>query len=206
MKASSVRAGKGPRVAVTAVIGLSALAVLGGCGFETRQQAAAIVNGQVITEAEVAEAAKQLNDAKVQVDDRNVLAGLIAAPLMRAAVEKTGTFKQNATYAAVLNAVPNASEATKTFASALDLIQPGSMTDQQVADYFAEVKAAKVTLNPRYGTLTPSEQDAPVYFRIGSADVNWIAPPQGTGGAAGAPDGQSEGEQDEHHEGDGHGH
>ena len=46
MKARSAQSAK--RAAVVGVAALGAVSLLGGCGFETRQQAAAVVNGEVI--------------------------------------------------------------------------------------------------------------------------------------------------------------
>lgn len=177
MKASSVRGWSSKRVAATAVVGLSAVTVLTGCGFEVRQQGAAVVNGQVIHDSDVAETVKQLNAAKLQADEVNVLAGLIAAPLLKQAVNKTGNYTDNATYAAIISAIPGATDSTKEFASAVALIQPQAMTAAQISDYRSELKHAAITLNPKYGQLTISDQAAPVYFTLGHEQPNWIVSP-----------------------------
>lgn len=173
MKASALSS---KRIAIAAVAGLTALSTLTGCGFETRQQAAAIVNGQVIHEDDVAETVRQLNAAQFQSDDKNVIAGLIAANLLGEAAHPGADYKPDATYATILKVIPGASETTKQFASAVAMIQPDALTTEQIAQYRALLNKATITLNPKYGVLKQSEQAAPVYFSLGADQPNWIKP------------------------------
>ena len=71
----------GRRVAAALVAGASAVTLLGGCGFATRQQAAAVVNGHVIAEANVQETHDQLQAAKLDFSEDAIVMGLIAGPL-----------------------------------------------------------------------------------------------------------------------------
>ncbi|MDV3222370.1 hypothetical protein [Intrasporangium sp.] len=176
MKATSVRARSSRRVAVTALVGLSAVTLLTGCGFETRQQGAAVVNGQVIHEDEVEETARQLREAQFDFPENIVVTALVASPLLHDAVRESGSWQPDATYANAIAAIPDATETTKEFVSAVALIQSAQMTDDDVARYRANLDKAAITVNPRYGDLIRSEE-GPVFFTIGQKRPNWISTP-----------------------------
>lgn len=178
MKATSVRARSSKRVAATALVGLSAVILLAGCGFETRQQGAAVVNGQVIHEDEVQETAQQLREAQFDFPESIVVTALVASPLLHDAVRESGSWQPDATYASAIAAIPDATETTKEFVSAVALIQSTRMTDEDVARYRANLDKATITVNPRYGDLIPSEE-GPVFFTIGQKQPNWISAPTG---------------------------
>jgi hypothetical protein len=171
LKARTATSGK--RFATAAVAGVSVVALLSGCGFATRQQAAAIVNGEVINEDEVHTTTEQLNKAKLQFSEDIVVTALIAAPLLDEQVQKSGSWKHDDTYAAVVASIPGATETTKEFVAALALLDSGKMTPADVAGYRQALKDADITVNPKYGTLV--QGDAPVYFSLGADQPNWIA-------------------------------
>jgi hypothetical protein len=162
------------RLATAAVAGVSVVALLGGCGFATRQQAAAIVNGEVINEDEVHTTTEQLNKAKLQFSEDIVVTALIAAPLLDAQVQKSGSWKPDDTYAAVVANIPGATDTTKEFVAALALLDSGKMTPADVAGYRQALKDADITVNPKYGRLVVSPEP-PVYFSLGADQPNWIA-------------------------------
>jgi hypothetical protein len=172
--AGSAGAARSPRRLVTALVaGAAAVALLGGCGFGTRQQAAAVVDGQQISQDDVQTTYEQLQAAKYDFTENVVLTGLIMAPLLEKAVAPSGGWKPDSTYAQVMATIPDASESTKDFVSAVSLIQSQTMTPAQVEAYRTDLKKADITINPRFGQLV-HDNNAPVYFTIGQTTPNWI--------------------------------
>ena len=155
--------------------GATAAALLGGCGFGTRQQAAAVVNGETITQSQVQETYDQLQAAKYDFTENVVLTALIAAPLLESAVAPSGGWKPDETYAQVMTAIPDATESTKDFVAAVSLIQSQTMTPAQMEVYRTDLQKAEISVNPRFGEIVPSDQ-GPVYFSIGPSTPNWIKP------------------------------
>ena len=178
MKASSVRAWSAQRVAATALVAVSALSLLAGCGFETRQQGAAVVNGEVIHSDQVEETARQLRDAQFDFPENIVVTALVASPLLQDAVSESGGWQPDATAANAINAIPDATDTTKEFINTVALLQSGQMTDEDVARYRENLDTANITVNPRYGSLIRSEEP-PVFFTIGQQRPNWILAPDG---------------------------
>ena len=171
MKAWSAQPAR--RVAVVGVAALGAVSLLGGCGFETRQQAAAVVNGQVINEADVRETHDQLKAAKLDFAENIVVTALVAAPLLKDAVASSGSWKPDETYASVISSIPGATDTTKEFVEAVALIQSQKMTPADVAAYRAGLRQADISVNPKYGAIVPSDQ-GPVYFTLGQQTPNWV--------------------------------
>ncbi|HKX69243.1 MAG TPA: hypothetical protein VJN29_18665 [Intrasporangium sp.] len=178
MKATSVRAWSAQRVAATALVGLSAVTLLTGCGFETRQQGAAVVNGEVIHSDAVEETARQLREAQFDFPENIVVTALVASPLLQDAVSESGGWQPDATAANAIAAIPDATDTTKEFINTVAMLQSGQMTDQDVARYRENIDEANITVNPRYGEVVPSEQP-PVFFTIGQQRPNWILAPDG---------------------------
>jgi hypothetical protein len=172
------------RVAVIGIAALGAVSLLGGCGFETRQQAAAVVNGEVIHESDVRETYEQLKAAKLDFAENIVVTALVAAPLLKDAVSASGSWKPDETYASVIASIPDATDTTKEFVEAVALIQSQKMTPADVAAYRAGLKKADISVNPKYGSVVQSDQ-APVYFSIGQQTPNWVKP--GTNPAPAVP-------------------
>jgi hypothetical protein len=173
VKAWSAQSAK--RAAVVGVATLGAVSLLGGCGFETRQQAAAVVNGEVIHESDVRETFDQLKAAKLDFAENIVVTALVAAPLLKDAVATSGSWKPDATYASVISSIPGATDTTKEFVAAVALIQSQKMTPADVAAYRADLQKADITVNPKYGSVVKSDQ-GPVYFTIGQQTPNWVKP------------------------------
>lgn len=173
MKAWSAQPAK--RMAVVGVAALGAVSLLGGCGFETRQQAAAVVNGDVIHDSDVRETSEQLKGAKLDFAENVVVTALVAAPLLKDAVAKSGSWKPDETYASVISSIPGATDTTKEFVEAVALIQSQRMTPADVAAYRADLEKADISVNPRYGSIVRSEE-GPVYFTIGQQTPNWVKP------------------------------
>jgi hypothetical protein len=163
------------RVAVVGVAALGAVSLLGGCGFETRQQAAAVVNGEVIHESDVRQTYDQLKAAKLDFAENIVVTALVAAPLLKSVVDRSGSWKPDETYASVISSIPDATETTKEFVAAVALIQSQKMTPADVAAYRADLKKADISVNPKYGSVVQSAQ-GPVYFTIGQQTPNWVKP------------------------------
>ena len=162
------------RVAVTATLGLAAVTLLGGCGFETRQQAAAVVNGHVIHEADVQETANQLKAAKFNTEENIVVTGLIAAPLLDDALASTGGFQPDAGYASAIAAISDPTETTKAFVFAATVLQQQQLPAGVEAKYEKAVKSADVSVNPKFGAFTTTA--GPVFFALGPASPSWIKP------------------------------
>ncbi len=171
MKAWTATSGK--RLATGVVAGISVVALLGGCGFSTRQQAAAIVNGAVIHESDVRETTEQLQAAQLDFSEEIVVTALIAAPLLKSQMEQSGSWTPDATYASVVAAIPNATETTKEFVRAVALIDSGAMTEADVAGYRQALEDASITVNPKYGKVE-KVNEPPVFFRLGASNPNWI--------------------------------
>lgn len=176
MKATSGRARFARRVATTALLALGAVGLLGGCGFEARQQGAAVVNGEVIHEAEVEETARQLREAQFDFPENIVVTALVASPLLHDAVRESGSWVPDATYASAVAAIPDATETTKEFISAVALLQSQRMTEDDTERYRASLEKANITVNPRFGQLNRSEE-GPLFFTIGQKQPNWIVAP-----------------------------
>lgn len=171
--------------AATAALGLAASALLGGCGFETRQQAAAVVNGHVIHEADVQETANQLKAAKFTTAESIVVTGLIAAPLLTDALASTGGFQPDAAYASAIAAISDPTETTKSFVFAAVMLQGKPLAPAVEAKYQKAVENADVSVNPKFGVFTTTA--APVFFALGAASPSWIKPSIATSPAATTP-------------------
>lgn len=181
MKAWSAHPAK--RAAAVGVVALGAVSLLGGCGFDTRQQAAAVVNGEVIHESDVRETFDQLKAAKLDFAENIVVTALVAAPLLKASVEKSGSWKPDETYASVISSIPGATPTTKEFVEAVALIQSQRMTPADVAAYRADLKKADISVNPKYGKVITSNE-GPVYFTLGQTTPDWVKPEANSAPAA----------------------
>ena len=175
MKAWSALSAK--RLAASAVAGVGAVALLGGCGLGTHEQAAAIVNGDVIAENEVRETTDQLTAAGLQFSESVVVTGLIAAPFLEEQVAESGSWQPDATYADAVNRIPGATETTKDFIAAVALLNANALTEADIEGYREALEAADIEVNPKYGTFQQVEQ-GPVFFEIGPETPNWVVDQQ----------------------------
>ncbi|MDN5791305.1 MAG: hypothetical protein L0H25_10615 [Micrococcales bacterium] len=156
-----------------AIAGISALGLLSGCGMETRQQAAAIVNDEVIPQDAVQSAAEQL--APAGLDQDNAVVFLIAAPLVKEVSDTSGRWQPNPSYAALLAGIPDASQATKDTVQTAALMTSDTMTPADVQAYRKALDTAQISLNPKYGEIKKTN-DGPLYFTLGAAQPDWLAP------------------------------
>ena len=178
MKATSVRARSSKRVAAAALVVLGAVTLLAGCGFETRQQGAAVVNGEEIHSDAVEETARQLREAKFDFPENIVVTALVASPLLQDAVNESGGWQPDATAASAIAAIPDATDTTKEFINTVAMLQSAQMTEEDLARYRENLDKATITVNPRYGAIVRSEQP-PVFFTVGQQRPNWILAPDG---------------------------
>lgn len=165
------------RLATAAVVGVTGVALLSGCGMATRQQAAAIVNGQVIYEDEVDTTTQQLRDAGFQGTEDDVVTGLIASPLLKAQLNSAEAWKPDSQYAQIISSIPDASSQTQDFVAVLILVNAGALGPEQMQGYTSAVEEAKVTVNPKYGTFKRDPQ-SPLLFQLGSEDPSWVSTPR----------------------------
>lgn len=175
MKASSDRTRTSRRAAAAAVVGLGAVALLGGCGFDTRQQAAAVVNGHMISQNDVAETVRQLKDAKFAFSEQSVVMGLVASPLLKSAIAEEGGWEPNATYAQAISLVSDPTQSTKDFVAAAALFETPQLSQDLLNTYQAALKDADIEINPRFGSFELTDT-APLFFQLGRGQGNWIKP------------------------------
>ena len=117
----------------------------------------------------------QLKAAKLDFAENIVVTALVAAPLLKDVVGKSGSWKPDETYASVISSIPDATDTTKEFVAAVALIQSQKMTPADVAAYRADHEKADITVNPKYGSVVKSDQ-GPVYFTLGQQTPNWVKP------------------------------
>ena len=186
----SARSGSSARRLVTVTVAaITAIALLAGCGFSTRQQAAAVVNGEMISQADVQKTYEQLQRAQLEFSQTIVLTALIAAPLLHEAVAKSGSWQPDETYASVMATIPDATDTTKQFVEAVALIQSQKMTPADVAAYRENLAKADISVNPRFGEVKKSNE-GPVYFTLGQETPNWIVASSPSAPATTAPTAQ----------------
>ncbi len=129
----------------------------------------------MIHESDVRQTFDQLKAAKLDFAENIVVTALVAAPLLKETVEKSGSWKPDETYASVISSIPDATATTKEFVAAVALIQSQKMTPADVAAYRADLKKADISVNPKYGQVIQSSE-GPVYFTIGQTTPNWVKP------------------------------
>lgn len=144
-----------PALLLVAMLGL----VLGGCTALTKAQSAAIVNGQPITNEDVATAAHEFNtyivtDPSQAVTEARVLSYLILAPFVLAEAERTGAWKPDESYNNTIAKIPQASQPTKDLIATSLAAQ--ALSQDGVTAVLDQLKKADVQLDPRYGTFDPS--------------------------------------------------
>lgn len=171
------------RRVVAAALGLGLALTLGACGMDTRQKAAAIIDGDVITQDELATATQQLNDVKIEVNEQTTLMAYIAAPFFTQAAKDVAQWTPGETYATYVARIPNATPETKKVLEFLVLANSQQLDERVTADYQKRLHAAKISVNPAYGAMTAEPN--PLAFKLGPAAPNWIA----TTAAATAPAG-----------------
>ncbi len=151
-----VRSIRTRRAATAAAIVLAATLGVSGCGGQD-PNAAAVVNGQVISERAVEEVTRDLaplNAAGQDITKESVLIVLVLRPLVMEAAQRAGTMVSESEARTALGAgIAHPSPATVEFAQT-SLLSRRLPQDElaKVADAF---KTASVTVNPRYGAIDP---------------------------------------------------
>ena len=148
-------------------LGLSAALIvaslsLGGCEVVQRSHTAAFVNGQAISVQDVAETTRQYNqyfvtDPSQRLTEAKAAGTLVLAGFVVAHVEKAGTWKPDARYVSDVAKVPDASEHTKELLKFVSISSAKVLTPQDVAQIIATMSAAKIEMDPRYGTFSPTD-------------------------------------------------
>lgn len=147
--------------------------LLSGCSVIEKQHAAAIVGGQVISNADVATAQEEFNthlatNDQQKMSESQVLSLLVIGPFVLEQAQKSGSWKPDDRYNSLLAKIPNASEPTKEIIATSLATQSLSQTD--VDAILAALKTANVQLDPRFGTFDPKTGGSTV------TDNNWIKP------------------------------
>jgi hypothetical protein len=140
---------------------LALAVVLTGCSTLEKTRAAAFVNGQAITQDEVAQVTQQYNDtlstsAQDRLTEPQTLGLLILAPFVLSQAKASGSWVPDARYNAALAKIPDASEGTQKLIAVSIALQPGVLSDKDVAAIVDALKKANIQLDPRYGTFDPS--------------------------------------------------
>ena len=176
------------RVAASTLVTLVALALaLTACSTFEKTRTAAFVNGQAISDAEVAQVTQQYNDtlstsAQDRLQEPQTLGLLILAPFVLNQAKASGSWVPDERYNAALAKVPDASQGTKDLVGVSIALQPGVLNDADVTAVVNALKKANVQLDPRYGTFDPSTGG------FLAPDNNWLRPTATASQApAGAP-------------------
>lgn len=161
-------------VACAAAIGIAFGA--GACSTLDKAKSVAIVNGEQITVAQVAEATKQYNQFVATPGGKPVLTEtrtadeLVLAKFINDYVESTGKWKPDAAYNNLLGTVPGASDSTIQLLK-FDAITSGNTLTQPDVDAILAVMAkSTVEVDPRYGAFDAKQGG------FTARNLNWIKP------------------------------
>jgi parvulin-like peptidyl-prolyl isomerase len=143
----ALRTLRGPLAAVVIATALS----VSGCG---TADTAAVVNGQVISESEAQQAAREINEAftpQTPFDTPSAVSSLIAAPIINDVAKRVGKGESDA---AARSAIPNVSEPAQ---ATIDLVKANfalqRLTEPEKQMILDDLKKADITVNPRYGAF-----------------------------------------------------
>jgi hypothetical protein len=143
------------RTTIGSVALVAASLMLSACGAQ-QAGAAAIVNGNTISDQDVQTASLQLDtlaqaQAQQQVSPRLVLLNLILAPYVLAEASRTGKGVPDAQALKAIPKVANPSRSTIDFVR-MQLAIP-SLSQASKDSILTKLNKATITVNPRYGTL-----------------------------------------------------
>lgn len=163
------------RGGVLAAVLLAVAVALSGCSAVAKARSAAFVNGQAISDAEVAQVTTQYNEtlstsAQDRLQEPQTLGLLILAPFVLNQARASGSWVPDERYNAALAKVPSASDGTKNLIAVSIALQPGILKDQDVTAIVDALKKADVQLDPRYGVFDPSTGG------FQAPNNNWIKP------------------------------
>lgn len=174
-------AGVARRRALTGAAAATVLAVglgLSGCGVG-KAGAAAIVDGERISDTDVQTAAAETNKGVEQplqtpFTAESTLPWLILAPFVLDEAEREGKAVSEDQARKALPKLDDPSPATVEFVRAYIAAQ-SSLSDEGVQNVLKAVDAASISVNPRYGTFNP-KQPAQLTQKL----PPWIATPEPT--------------------------
>jgi hypothetical protein len=180
--------------------------LLGACG--TQAGAAAVVGDRRITVGELQTATSEVRSIvqdPSQVNQQLVLGWLIAHPyvVQVASEQGKGVSRQDAESFFTRSNFTTAAGGTTPSESSVDAVQTAyalslltgqdstpEVAKKSVDEVLADLKAARVTVNPRYGTFDYRWDEQSQTFTLSPRSPNWLAPagpPPATPAPAGAP-------------------
>lgn len=162
----SVKAPRSPRGLLATVALATALAV-SGCG---TADTAAIVNGQVISESEAQQAARQINEAfspQTPLDTSAAVTSLVAAPIIIDVAERAGKAESDSSARSAMPKLSEPAQATLELVKANFALQ--KLTESERQQVIDELKKAEITINPRYGSF---DRDSASFAE---SSRNWLA-------------------------------
>jgi hypothetical protein len=153
---------------------LSASLALSACGAAQEAGAAAIVDGKAISDQEVQTVTSEFNaiSPEEKTTPRDALFSLIVAPYILAEAKRAGkSVPADAIRKSIEKGGTKPTDATITFVQtqlALRQDSPSRLDDASKASVAKEVRKAKITVNPRYGTFDVTG--------ITPTSPNWLKP------------------------------
>jgi hypothetical protein len=170
------------RTAAPAALVLGAAVLLSGCGAQ-RPGAAAIVNGRVITDADAQQVAEQISTVpgvQQKLTPGDTLVSLILAPFVIDQAEKDGKGVSEDQARTAVKEIANPSPATLEFVRTS--LAANALSEQARTAVLSEVSKAKISVNPRYGTLDRKQ------LTLKPPAPNWMKPaPASATATPGAP-------------------
>jgi type IV pilus biogenesis protein CpaD/CtpE len=163
----AVRALRGPIAVIAAAVALG----VSGCA---TADTAAIVNGHRIAESEVQDAVTLIHEVvpQAQLDTSTALQLLVFAPFVNPVADRAGKgISDSQARASVGDDSGVLNEAALDLIKASDLLNPqnpNALDQQQQAEAIDQLRKAKVTLNPRYGTFDAKN------MKFDASKPNWI--------------------------------
>lgn len=130
-------------------LGLGAGSTLSACGSVQRAGAAAIVDGTVISQADLDTTMSELQGAKIEADARNVLTLVIFSGPVLAQVGKTGSWRPDGQYNDFMAAFTNPSPTT--IAAARTSFAFPTMSDEDRTAVIAALETMAIEVDPRFG-------------------------------------------------------
>ena len=149
---------------------VAATLALSACGAQ-QPDAAAIVNGTVISDQDVQSVSDQLNSIAAsgqKLTPGNALITLILAPFVLDEAKRAGKAVSTSEARQVIAKVADPSPATIEFVRVQMVIR--TLNQTSTSTVVSELGKAKITVNPRYGTFNPQK------IVLTPIAPNWIVP------------------------------
>ena len=158
------------RTAAPAALVLGAAVLLSGCGTQ-QPGAAAIVDGRVISDDDAQQVAQQISTVpgiQQKLTPADTLVSLILAPFVIDQAEQDGKGVSESQARAAVKEIRNPSPATVEFVRTS--LAANALSAQARTAVLAQVGKAKITVNPRYGTLDRKQ------LALKPPAPNWMKP------------------------------